>query len=314
MRGLLPSTGLGCRAEQEERYAASAAPLEPRPVRQALDFLAGICLRSREVPVMVWGGWLHGRGRLNDKRNRFLSLCWRFQLNTKRAIQVLAVALTLAVMVGCQASGNQSTSPENAQAGAASGPGTLNTSVTHQRQASRVPAAPRAVTVPAGTSVHVRLSTELNTGSTAPGSAFDGTLTEPVVVNGVTVAPRGSLVGGRVTNVVSSGRLKRPAEISLMLTSITPNGGERTSVSTQTWSVSGQSHKKRDITMIGGGAGVGAAIGAIAGGGKGAAIGSAIGAAGGTAGAYATGKKEIDLPAETGITFRLTAPARFSVQ
>jgi len=233
-------------------------------------------------------------------------------LNTKRAIQAMAIAFTLAVMVGCQGAGNQANNPESAQAGAASGPGTLNTSVTH-RQASRAPA-PRTVTVPADTSIHVRLSTELNTGSTTQGSTFDGTLAEPLVVKGVTVAPRGSLVGGRVTNVVSSGRLKRPAEISLMLTSITPNGGQQTSVATRTWSVSGKSHKKRDITMIGGGAGVGAAIGAIAGGGKGAAIGSAIGAAGGTAGAFATGKKEIDLPTETGITFRLSAPAKFTVR
>ena len=241
-----------------------------------------------------------------------LSVLWRIQLNRNRAIHAFVIALTLAVMVGCQATGNQSNSPEAGQVGAASGPGTLNTSVTHQ-QASRAPA-PRTVTVPAGTSIHVRLSTELNTGSTAPGSTFDGILAEPLVVNGVTVASRGSLVGGRVANIVSSGRLKQPAEISLVLTSITPNGGQQTSVSTQTWSVSGKSHKRRDITMIGGGAGVGAAIGAIAGGGKGAAIGSAIGAAGGTAGAFATGKKEIDLPAETEMTFRLTAPAKFAVQ
>ncbi len=208
-------------------------------------------------------------------------------MNTKRAIQILAIAFTLAVMVGCQSTGNQANSPEAGQAGAASGPGTLNTSVTYQGEASPAPAAPRPVSVPAGATIHVRLSTELNTGLTAPGSTFDGTLAEPLVVNGVTVAPRGSLIGGRVTNVVSSGRLKRPAEISLMLTSVTPNGGQQTSVSTQTWNVSGKSHNMRDITMMGGGAGVGA---------------------------LATGKEEIGLPTETEMTFELTAPAKFSVQ
>jgi hypothetical protein len=241
-------------------------------------------------------------------------------VNRKRTIQALALAFALCVIVGCQSATNQPASPETAQEGAASGQGTLSTSVTHRRAPSRsreaeqAPPAPRQFTVRAGTSIHIRLSTELNTGSTAPGSRFDGTLAEPLVANGVIVASRGSLVGGRVTNVVSSGRLKRPAEISLMLTSITPEGSQQTSVSTQTWSVSGKSHKRRDVTMIGGGAGVGAAIGAIAGGGKGAAIGSMIGAAGGTAGAFATGKKEIDLPAETKLTFRLTAPATFTVQ
>lgn len=240
-------------------------------------------------------------------------------MKRKRTIQTLVLASVLAVMAGCQAN-NQPSGPESAQAGSASGPSKHRTTLSHPgetaraREAAQAAATPRTVTVPANTPVQVRLSTELNTGSTAPGSTFDGILETPLVVNGVTAVPRGSLVHGRVTNVVSSGRLKRPAEISLMLTSITPAGGQQTSISTHTWSVSGKSHKRRDIEMIGGGAGVGAAIGAIAGGGKGAAIGSAIGAAGGTAGAFATGKKEIDLPAETRVTFRLSAPATFTVQ
>lgn len=232
----------------------------------------------------------------------------------------------LAAFVGCQATGNQGSSAQTSANGAASGPTTQSTSMTNRRGARRSregsqssqPAQPRTVmqtfTAPSGTPIHIRLSTELNTGTTAQGTRFDGTLADPLVVNGVVVAPRGSLVHGRVTNVVSSGRLRRPAEISLMLTSITPTGGQEVPISTQTWGVSGKSHKRRDLTMIGGGAGIGAAIGAIAGGGKGAAIGSAIGAAGGTAGAYATGKKEIDIPTETQMTFRLSGPASFTVQ
>lgn len=241
-------------------------------------------------------------------------------MNTKRAIQALTIAFTLAIMVGCQSASNQTDNSEPAQEStAASDQAAQPSSLKHRRPSSQSgesarAAAPRTVTVPAGTSIHIRLSTGLNTGSTDAGSAFSGTLAEPLAVNGVTVAPQGSSVSGRVTNVVSSGRLKRPAEISLMLTSITPTGGQPVSVSTQTWGVSGKSHKKRNILMAGGGAGVGALIGAVAGGGKGAAIGGMAGAAGGTGVAYATGKKEISLPAETAMTFRLTAPASFTVQ
>ncbi len=57
--------------------------------------------------------------------------------------------------------------------------------------------------------------------------------------------------------------------------------------------------------MIGGGAGLGTALGAFAGGPAGALIGAGAGAAVGTTGAYLTGKKNITLPAETALTFRL---------
>lgn len=241
-------------------------------------------------------------------------------MNGKKTALVLALVSALSLMAGCQAS-NQSAGPQSAQAGAVSGPTKQQTTMMHPGETARsredaqaaVPA-PRTFTIPEGTPIHVRLSTELNTGTTAQGSPFDGILETPLLVNGTTVASRGSLVHGRVTNVVSSGRLKRPAEMSLMLTSITPTGGQQTPISTQTWAVSGKSHKRRDLEMIGGVGGVGAAIGAIAGGGKGAAIGGLVGAAGGTGTAFATGKKEIDIPTETRLTFRLSAPAAFTVQ
>jgi hypothetical protein len=208
-------------------------------------------------------------------------------LNRNRAIQAFVIALTLAVMAGCQATVHQENNPEAVEAGAASGPESLITSVTSQREASEAPGTPQTITVPAGTSIDVRISTEINSGSTAVGSTFDGVLAEPLAVEGVTVAPRGSLVGGRVANKVSSGGLKQPGEISLVLTSITPSGGQQTSVSTQNWIVSDKSDQGHNIAMVSGRSG---------------------------AGALATGKTEIGLPAETEMTFSLAAPAKFSVE
>jgi hypothetical protein len=60
--------------------------------------------------------------------------------------------------------------------------------------------------------------------------------------------------------------------------------------------------------MAGGGTALGAIIGGLAGGGKGAAIGAAAGAGAGTGGAAFTGNKEIVLPAESALSFRLTSP------
>jgi hypothetical protein len=261
-----------------------------------------------------------GGGRLNEKLMPGWMPVQEEQVKTRRTIQALGIAFALSLMTACQSANNQPQTSEATQEGAPTASQTAQTGGLRHRRAAQSGGTtqsaptPKTISVPAGTAIHIRLSTELNTGRTASGSHFDGTLAEPLVVNGVTVAPRGSLVGGEVTSVVSSGRLKRPAEMSLVLTSITPEGGQSVPISTQTWTVSGKSHKKRDIEMVGGGAGVGALIGAIAGGGKGAAIGGAIGAAGGTGAAYATGKKEIDLPAETEMTFRLSAPAEFTVQ
>ncbi len=154
-------------------------------------------------------------------------------------------------------------------------------------------ASQRRVSVPAGTEVKVRLDKQLDTGTAKAGETFTGTLSEAISANGRRVFPRGARIVGRVTEAVSSGRLKKPASITLELTTI----------STQPLRIDGKSHLVRNAEMIGGGAAVGALVGALVGGKKGAAVGAGVGAGAGTAGAYMTGKKEIVLPAETELTF-----------
>ena len=69
----------------------------------------------------------------------------------------------------------------------------------------------------------------------------------------------------------------------------------------------GKSHTKSNATKIGGGAAAGALIGGLAGGGKGALIGAGAGAGAGTGVAYATGKQDVLLSAETARTFTITS-------
>ncbi len=61
---------------------------------------------------------------------------------------------------------------------------------------------------------------------------------------------------------------------------------------------------------VGGGALLGTLVGAVAGGAKGAAIGAAVGAAGGAAVQVLTKGREVNVPAETILTFRLDQPLR----
>jgi hypothetical protein len=156
------------------------------------------------------------------------------------------------------------------------------------------------------TTVTVRLVDTLSSGSNQPGDTFMGTLATPLVINDHIVAEKDARIIGQVREVVSSGRLKRPALIVLRLNTLEAGSGG-VPLQTGDLTVKADSHASRNLLIIGGTAAAGAAIGGAAGGGKGAAIGALAGASAGTAGAYLTGKREIVLPSETLLTFHVTS-------
>jgi hypothetical protein len=169
------------------------------------------------------------------------------------------------------------------------------------------------VAVPENTALRISLDQTVSSNQSRPGEHFAATVVDPIVVDGRTVIPEGARVEGMVIDARPSGRLRGRAELRLGLESVEVNGTEY-DVRTTTFNEVGRNHKKRNWALIGGGAGGGALIGALAGGGKGALIGGPIGAGAGTAVAFFTGKKDIRLPAETHITFRLAEPIKIDMK
>lgn len=169
------------------------------------------------------------------------------------------------------------------------------------------PAAKVAVVVPAGTTLTVRLGEALGSKISSSGQSFTATLVSPVAVGADTVIPSGSEARGVVTDAKPLGRFKGGAVLQIKLNSIKVNGVEH-SIDTSAVTRSAKGKGKRTAVLTGGGAGVGALIGGLAGGGKGAAIGALAGAGAGGAGSAFTGNKDVVLPAESAVSFKLEAP------
>jgi hypothetical protein len=169
------------------------------------------------------------------------------------------------------------------------------------------PPPPQPIVVPSGTTLTVRLGQALSSKDSQTGQAFLATLAQPVSVGGNTAIPAGSTVSGTVVTAKAKGKIKGEGELSLALTSITVKGQTydiHTGVMEQTIKGKG----KRTAATTGGGAAGGALIGGIAGGGKGAGIGALVGAGAGLIGGTMTGNQQIELPAESAVSFRLSAP------
>lgn len=176
---------------------------------------------------------------------------------------------------------------------------------TQQNLEPPAPPKPQAIVIPSGTGLHVRLQDPLDSGVNQTGDTFRAILDSDIEVGGKTVAPRGSLLQGKLSNVVKSGRVEGRAAMGLQLVSI-QIADQTYPIQTGILSFEAESSKKSDATKVGVGAGLGAVIGAIAGGGKGAAIGAAVGGGAGGATVLATRGKQVKFEAEHKLNFELS--------
>ena len=166
---------------------------------------------------------------------------------------------------------------------------------------------PQPIVVPSGTMLTVRVGQALSSKTSQSGQTFLATLAQPVSVGGRPAIPSGATLSGTVVTAKAKGKMKGEGELTLQLTSVTVKG-QTYPIQTAVLDNTTKGKGKRTAVATGGGAAGGALIGGIAGGGKGAGIGALVGAGAGLVGGALTGNQQIEIPAESALSFRMSAP------
>lgn len=174
------------------------------------------------------------------------------------------------------------------------------------------PARTDTINVPTGTRLLIRTIDAIDSDRNQVGDKFQASLEQPIVIDDITVAPKGADVYGRLAEAQAAGHIAGRSELKLELTGIVVNG-ETIPLVTGDYSVSGSSRGASTAKRVGGGAAVGALIGALAGGGKGAAIGAGIGGGAGTAVQVVTKGEQVHVPSETLLEFTLQQDVRMPI-
>ena len=165
----------------------------------------------------------------------------------------------------------------------------------------------REITIPAGTTLRLQLTSAVASDSSKVEDTVRAELRRPITVDGREVVPAGTDVNGRVTAVQRAGRVKGRARVAFRFDSMRVDG-DNYEMDTAGVARQAEATKSEDATKIAVGAGAGAAIGALLGGGDGAAKGAAIGGAGGTGVVLATRGREVRLGPGASVDTRLTSP------
>jgi hypothetical protein len=169
------------------------------------------------------------------------------------------------------------------------------------------PVIPANVRIPAGTTLAIRIDQRISVKSSRVGDRFTGELVEPVLAGDDSVLlPKLTQVGGVVDAAHRRGHFKGRSILELRLTSLTLDG-IRYPLTTADMVSTKKGKGRRSAAMIGGGTGLGMLVGGVASGGVGLLVGGLAGGGGGTALAGLTGNRDIDIPAESIIHFKLAS-------
>ena len=173
---------------------------------------------------------------------------------------------------------------------------------------SAVPNAPIVrpvdVHVPAGTELSIRVNQHISVKQAHAGDRFTGEVVRPIMSGNSVAIPAGTPVDGVIDASHKRGHFKGASVLELRLVSMNLNG-QRYSLDTADNVRTKKGKGKRSAAMIGGGAGAGMLIGGLASGGVGLLVGGLVGGGAGTAVGGLTGNKDLVIPAESVVNFKL---------
>jgi hypothetical protein len=170
--------------------------------------------------------------------------------------------------------------------------------------------------LPAGTDLTVRTAEDIDSSTAVVDQTFSAIVERDIRGESDNVVIPAGSHAVLVVREISSGGTTGSPDMVLDMQSMTVSG-RRYLVSTTDLKQdtgTGIGTNKRTAQTIGGGAALGTIIGAIAGGAKGAAIGVLVGAAGGAGVQVLNKGKDVRVPAETLLTFRLNKPASLQAE
>jgi hypothetical protein len=174
----------------------------------------------------------------------------------------------------------------------------------------------RLEVLPSGTELTVRTAEDIDSSTAVVGQTFSAIVERDILGESDNmIIPAGSHAVLVVREISSGGTTGSP-DVVLDMQSMTVSG-RRYLVSTtdvKKDSGTGIGKNRRTTETVGGGAALGTIIGAIAGGAKGAAVGVLIGAAGGAGVEVLNKGKDVRVPAETLLSFRLDKPVSLQAE
>ena len=170
-----------------------------------------------------------------------------------------------------------------------------------------------------GTNITVRLSQDLSTSETQPGTAFHASVLRDVYSDGKVIIPAGSEMRGRVTYVSQGHHLGPHATIRLRPEAVVlPDGTayhlfaevvETDAPGTRAddeGGIQATNHYKKDVIETGAAAGTGAVVGGVVAGPVGAGVGTLVGAGAATTHMLLQNPQAANLPQGTTLVFSLT--------